>query len=310
MMKKYFCAVALLLALPFAPGCKKSDDDTTTKPSLSGLYINEAPPFVAVGTTLTFQADISSLTVSDGTAPTIGIYWQVNSSPKDTLTKDISKSNPDFKYKVDTLGNYNVFCYAFAGSDYYATSTTATFKAIDPTNVLSGIGTAEEISVKGKTWKSRNATHATAGISFRNAPILDAPLGRLFSWEEAQTVCPAGWHLPTVAEFEASFAGADGKISAGDLMADALFLEEKMWAYWPSVTITNQYGFNAIPLGYIDTLDNFNTFDKYGEYACWWTADQAAGLGTYLYIYQEYPTVQKGQGDKKSLAMGVRCVKD
>lgn len=310
MMKNCICAVAILFTLLSLSGCNKSSDDTTTKPSLSGLSVNEVPPFISVGTTLTFQADVHSLTVSDGTTPTVGIYWQVNSAQKDTLSKDISKSNPDFTYRADTLGTYNVYCYVYAGSDYYGSSATATFQAIDPATALSGIGTADEITVKGKTWKSRNATHATKGFSFRNATVLDGAMGRLFSWDEAQTVCPAGWHLPTVAEFEASFAGTDGTIPAGALMADASFLDEKMWTYWPSVTITNQYGFNALPLGYIDSTDSYYTYEKYGEYACWWTSDQASGLGTFLYIYQEYPVVKKGQGDKKSLAMGVRCIKD
>lgn len=310
MMKNYICAVTILLTLLSLSGCKKSSDDTTTRPSLSGISVNQAPPFIAVGESLSFQADVHSITVSDGTTPTIGVYWQVNGARKDTLSKDISKSNPDFVYRADTLGTYNVFCYAYAGSDYYGTSASASFRAIDPATALSGIATADEISIKGMTWKSRNATHATKGFSFRNATVLDGTMGRLFSWDEAQTVCPAGWHLPAVAEFEASFAGTDGTIPAGALMADASFLDEKMWTYWPSVTITNQYGFNALPLGYIDSTDSYYTYEKYGEYACWWTSDQASGLGTFLYIYQEYPVVKKGQGDKKSLAMGVRCIKD
>ena len=310
-MKNYINAAVILLTLLAPAACKKSDT-TTTKPSLSGLSINQAPDFIAAGTTLTFKADVSSLSVSDGTKPTVGLYWQVNTARKDTTTKDVSKLNPDFVYRADTLGTYTVFCYAFAGSAYYNTSASASFKAIDPATALTGIGSEEEITVNGITWKTRNQSHATLGRSFRNSPILDSVTGRLFSWEEAQTVCPAGWHLPSVAEFNTSFADATtGKLPSGKLMADASFLGDKMWSYWPEVKISNQFGFNAIPVGYIDDTDVFSTYTKYGEYACWWTADQSNdGLGTYLYIYQEYPDVRKGQGDKKSLAMGVRCVKD
>ena len=309
-MRKYIFAGVILLCALLSAGCKKSSSETTTKPSLDGLGLTQAPAFVDVGTTLTFKAAVGSLYTSDDTTPVIGLYWQVNSAAKDTLTKDISKSNPEFVYKADTLGKYTVICTAFAGSDYYATSVSSEFQAIEAAVALTGVAPAAEITVKGKTWKAQNVNHASMGRCFRNSPVLDDVMGRLFTWEEAQTVCPDGWHLPTVAEFETSFAGEDGTIAAGDLMADASFLDEKMWEYWPQMVITNQYGFNAIPVGYIDTMDSFSTFDKYGEYAMWWTADQNNDLGTYLYIYKEYPQVRKGQGDKKTLAMSVRCVKD
>ena len=309
-MRKYIFAGVILLCALLSAGCKKSSSETTTKPSLDGLGLTQAPAFVDVGTTLTFKAAVGSLYTSDDTTPVIGLYWQVNSAAKDTLTKDISKSNPEFVYKADTLGKYTVICTAFAGSDYYATSVSSEFQAIEAAVALTGVAPAAEITVKGKTWKAQNANHASMGRCFRNSPVLDDVMGRLFTWEESQTVCPDGWHLPTVAEFETSFAGEDGTIAAGDLMADASFLDEKMWEYWPQMVITNQYGFNAIPVGYIDTIDSFSTFDKYGEYAMWWTADQNNDLGTYLYIYKEYPQVRKGQGDKKTLAMSVRCVKD
>ena len=309
-MKKYIVVGVLFLSILLPEGCKKSSSDSTTKPSLDGLTISQAPAYVEAGSTLTFKADVGSLTTSDGTSPVVGIYWQVNSAQKDTLTTDVRKSNPEFVFKADTLGSYAVFCYAFSGTDYYAASASSSFRAIEADVALTGLVPLGEITVKGNTWKARNISHATMGLSFRNSPILDNVMGKLFTWEEATTACPDGWHLPTVAEFEASFADADGKIAAGELMAKASFLDQEMWEYWPQMVISNKYGFNAIPVGYIDTVDPFTTYNKYGEYAMWWTADESAGLGTYLYIYKEYPEVRKGQGDKKTLAMSVRCVKD
>lgn len=312
-MRKFIIAGFILIPFLFTVGCKKSDSSTTNKPSISGLTMSTVAPYLAVGTEITLKADISGLTTTDGKDPgTIGIYWQVNSAKKDTLSKDISKSNPTFTYKADTLGSYAVFCYAYAAenTDYYASSASISFRTINPDTALSGVTSAEEITVNGITWKARNATHATLGRSYRNSPILDNALGRLFTWEDAQNVCPAGWHLPTVAEFEASFADEVGDIPTGDLMADAVFLDEKMWTYWPQVTINNKYGFNALPLGYIDYTDLINTFDNYGEYAMWWTADHDDDMATYLYIFEENEIVMKGQGDKYTLAMGVRCVKD
>lgn len=310
-MKKYIEAGIILLTILTLAGCSKSSSSTTTKPSLSGLSINQAPAFVAAGTTLSFKADVSVLTTSDGSQPSkVGLYWQVNTAQVDTLTKDVSMANPEFIYSADTLGTYIVYCYAFAGTDYYVSSANSTFQAIDPNSVLGGIRPGTQIVANGKTWTSRNISHPTLGLSYRNSPIMDSVVGRLFSWEEARKACPSGWHLPTVAEFETSFADEDGSINAGDLMVEAFFQDEPMWEYWPAVSITNKFGFNAIPVGYVDILDNFYTYEKYGEYAMWWTADQSGDTGTYLYIFDEYPKVKKGQGDKKTLAMSVRCVMD
>lgn len=312
-MKKLIIAGLLLLPFLTFVGCKKSESDTTTKPSISGLTLSQVAPYMAKGTQITLKADINNLTTTNGKDPgTVGLYWQVNSAKKDTLSKDISKSNPEFKYTADTLGSYSVFCYAYAvdNTDYYASSASVSFRAIEPDDALTGVELEEEITVNGITWQARNATHPTLGRSYRNSPILDDVLGRLFTWEDAQEVCPWGWHLPTVAEFEASFADDYGFIYSGDLMADASFLDEKMWTYWPQVQITNLYGFNALPLGYIDYTDLINTYDKYGDYAMWWTADADEEMATYLYIFEENEIVMKGQGDKKTLAMGVRCVRD
>ena len=310
-MKRFIIAGLLLFPLLATVGCKKTDSTTTNKPSISGLSVSEVPPYLAAGTQISVKADISALTTSDRTDPgTVGLYWQVNAARKDTLTKDISKSNPEFTYKIDTLGSYAVFCYAYASSDYYAASASVSFRAIDPDTALTGVETEEEITVNGLTWTARNATNPILGCSYRNSPILDNTLGRLFTWEEAQVVCPWGWHLPSVAEFEASFADEEGYIYTGDLMADATFLDEKMWTYWPQVQITNLYGFNALPLGYIDYTDLINTYDNYGEYAMWWTADHDEEMATYLYIFEENEVVMTGRGDKETLAMSVRCVRD
>jgi len=310
-MKNYIILGTAILGLLATNACKK-DDPTTSKYSLSGLSVNTTAPYVALGSEFEFNADVRYLAAGDGGTPTVGIYWQVNSAKKDTLTKNVAKSNPAFTYKVDTLGTYNVYCYAFdIEGNYYNTSAAASFVAVDPDKVLTDIAEAEEITVGGKTWMARNLNNQDAGLSFRESTVMDAPLGRLYNWTEAQSACPAGWHLPTLEDYKASFGNPEsGVIPSADLMADASFLGKKIWEYFPDVQITNKYGFNAICLGYIDTVDSFNAYNKYGEYACYWTAGEKDGMGQYLYIYAAQPTAYTGVGDKETLYMSVRCVKD
>ena len=129
-MKKYLILSTALLTIFVIGSCKKDNSTTEGKPSLSGLSINAAPAFVAVGDEFTFRANISSLGVSKGTLPTVGLYWQVNTAKKDTLTRDAAATNPEYHYKVDSLGTYSVYCYAFGGSNYYNTSASSSFRAV------------------------------------------------------------------------------------------------------------------------------------------------------------------------------------
>lgn len=310
---RYF-AVSLLVSSVLM-GCKKNDN-STTNPNLTGLYLSDVPTYVAPGEIIKVDADVSSLTTSDRSNPgVVGLYWQVNTAKRDTLTENIALSNPTYTYKADTLGNYTVFCYAYA-KDYYTTSASVTFSAIDPDTALSGIeidnieildgnlyGTVE---VGGETWLANNLYTEGLGISYATSSVTDSVFGRYYSWEEAQIACPAGWHLPTAEEFDACL-GTD----AGSLMANAYFLEKEMWEYWPGVTITNLLGFNALPVGYWDKNNKVAPFNSFKSYAAWWTAsgDITKG-GEFRYIYDNLPEVQQGWGDISTLYMSVRCVKD
>ena len=313
-MKNKIIWTATLLAVLFA-SCKKSET-TETKPSLTGLSVNSALPYVAKGTVLDFNAVTSKITTSDKeNHGTLGIYWQVNSAKKDTLSKDILKSNPTFSYKADTVGTYIVYCYVYdLESKYYNASASTSFTVIDPDTVLEGLTRENEVSLKGssypttvldgKTWLAVNWYSDPAGSAFLKSDVMESVFGRYYTWEQAQQTCPEGWHLPTAAEFDAC-AGDD----AGSLMVNASFKGADMWNYWPEVSVTNSAKFNAIPVGYTD-LNNEGVYNGFKEYSLWWTASEEDGLGCFRYIYEKSPMIQKGKGDKKTLALPVRCVKD
>ena len=318
MRNNIFIGLGLAVTL-LTIGCKK-DDDSTSQPSLTGLSITQATLYVAKGTEITFKANASSIKASDNTDPgTLGIYWQVNTAQRDTLSQDITKSNPAFVYKADTLGTYIVYGYVYAvGGGYYNSSASSTFYAIDPETSLTGINqdktetvdgkTYPVTTVGGKTWMARNLYGTAEGTAYLGCEVMDSVFGRYYSWEEAQTACPDGWHLPSAQEFDASLGTA-----AGALMApDAQFQAKKLWAYWPEVNATNSSAFNAIPTGYKDRNDSQNTHSGYTEYACWWTSseEEDGRMGAFRYIYEKDAAIHPGKGDKKTLSLSVRCVKD
>lgn len=314
-MKYHFHYIFLLAAVLAAVGCKK-DETTTTLPSISGLDLTEAIPFIRVGDTQEFKLDISGLYTSDNTDPgTLGVYWTTNSGVKDTLSIDLNVSNPSYKVTPQTTGNYTVMATVFAvNGNYYSGAGSVAFQVIDPETALTGLEGKESLVIDGNpyrtieagglTWLGSNLYGTDSGRDYRDCEVVSKLFGRYYTWEEARDACPEGWRLPTAAEFDSALGD-----TAGDLMVNAQFMSIDMWSYWPQVSITNKLLFNAIPTGYVDLTTDQEVFG-YKEYACWWTADDNdEDLGLYRYIYQEEPTIMKGKGSKTSLALNVRCVK-
>ena len=313
-MKRAFYIVILVVSALSLVMCKKKDDDTT-KPSIGGIKITDPDPFVRVGTRLTFKVDVKDLYTTDYTDPgTLGMYWSLNSTVVDTLSRDISKSLPDISVNPDEVGSYSVVVYIYAlNGNYNVGSKSAAFQAIDPATALEGLEGKEDLDIDGNlyrsteeggfTWLGNNLYGTPDGRDYRGCEVVSKLFGQYYTWEEAQTACPEGWRLPTGAEFDQAL----GSVS-GELMVNASFLGEDMWPYWPQVPISNKRLFNAIPTGYMDLTTEQEVFG-YKQYACWWTSDEKEDLGVFRYIFEDEPTINKGVGSKTSLALNVRCIK-
>jgi len=272
-----------------------------------GLTINEAVPYVAEGSTLTFKADVSDIYSSDNktTFDKLGLYWQVNDAQKDTLTTDAKTTNPEFVYTADTLGTYSITCFVYAGTSFYNGTATSTFKCIDPDTAMTGMPTSDEVLIGGLTWKTKNLYDTESGTDYKGAEVVSPLFGKLYTWEEASTACPSGWHLPTISEWETLGT------SAFDLMGNVKFLDEKMWKPAIGQEISDVEGFCAIPIGYQDKAAHSTTYRKYGEYAIFWAQDETSDpdLAQFVYISYDSDKIMKGSGSKSSLALSVRCVK-
>jgi len=306
-MRKTIICILALGGLVWAWSCKK-DESTTTTPSLTGLIVETAVPYVAKGDKISLKANVKGITTSDGSTPgPLGIYWQVNSAERDTLSRDISTNNPEFQYSVDTLGNYTITCYVYAESGYYNSSATTTFACIDPATAMTGLAQSQTVNIDGKQWMAMNLYNTESGVDYKKASVVSPLFGRLYTWEEAVTACPSGWHLPTAEEWDA--IGDD----AYALMAKAKFCGKDMWSPAIGQDLNNFYCFNAIPVGYQDKTASVNQFRRYGEYALFWSASpdpEDPSQAQLRFIRYDNDKVMKGSADKTSLAISVRCVKD
>ena len=133
-----------------------------------------------------------------------------------------------------------------------------------------------------------------------------ATYGRLYTWyaiADPRNVCPSGWHIPSMEEWETlkSFLGGDD-IAGGKL-------KETGTTHWlsPNTGATNETGFTALPSGYRGI-----SFGGFGTISYWWTSTTVQGLdwtavsagtnneGTSLILETNY----------KNSGWSVRCIKD
>lgn len=325
--------MAILLPMVLV-SCHKDKDKSTDTNYMSGTLAFSIPGFVGKGETFT-------LTPTGITNPTsgIGYSWKPSwSSTRDTTkTKDGTGDGSWTCTTPTTVGEYTISCSAFA-DDYSSSSASTTIYVVDPAidSTVSGLGFKDSPYVTdprdsktyytttfgGKTWMRENLGYKTEkSISYYNCEIMDDIFGRYYTWKDAQTACPSGWHLPSDEEFcqlaDSIIAdgtvfkkGEDFKNASGSMMVNAYFLGNKMWEYWPQVNITNKSCLSVIPVGYVTARDNSYTFKGINNYAVFWTSNgNDDGTALLRYIFVDEPDVHSGVMDKTFYA-SVRCVKD
>jgi uncharacterized protein (TIGR02145 family) len=140
--------------------------------------------------------------------------------------------------------------------------------------------------------------------------------GGLYQWAEAmqykppdngiigttQGICPAGWHMPTISEWQTLSNYLDGPQVAGGK------LKEKGFAHWlqPNSGATNESGFSALPGGQSDGT----TFNELGIYGLWWSTDMDNLKNPLNYfIYYDSPEINRFSAGF-TWSASVRCVKN
>jgi uncharacterized protein (TIGR02145 family) len=117
--------------------------------------------------------------------------------------------------------------------------------------------------------------------------------GRLYNWATALTVCPAGWHLPTRAEW--NVLGDDTR-------------KLKATSGWNNNgNGTDDYGFSALPGGLGTSV---GSFDDVGNYGLWWSASEYNSNGAYYRGMNYYDVYAYWDSYSKSILFSVRCVQD
>jgi uncharacterized protein (TIGR02145 family) len=130
--------------------------------------------------------------------------------------------------------------------------------------------------------------------------------GRLYTWyavTDSRKVCPAGWHVPSDAEWKVLIDFLGGEDVAGEK------LKEKGDTHWYSdMGASNESGFTALPGGYRNGSGKFGGLCHEGY---WRTSTE---YNTYFAYYQAimsgYKNISKDYNVPKENGLSVRCLKD
>ncbi|MCX6238674.1 MAG: fibrobacter succinogenes major paralogous domain-containing protein [Bacteroidia bacterium] len=132
--------------------------------------------------------------------------------------------------------------------------------------------------------------------------------GALYNWFAISSgkLCPAGWHVPTDAEWTILIDYLGGESVAGSKLKEAGIL------HWqtPNTGATNESGIAALPGGYREPKGEFGPMAGTGHSGYFWSSNQS-NLNNAWYRsldYSEYGVVRLEL--YKLHGLSVRCIKD
>ncbi len=141
---------------------------------------------------------------------------------------------------------------------------------------------------------------------FNDASTYKAVYGALYNWYAANTgkLCPTGWHVPSLDDFNALETYLGGADVAGGKM------KETGTAHWqtPNGDATNESGFTGLPGEFRDITVNFAAYP--GVYGEWWSTtfqDQVNATSLTLF-YNDGSFNLSGAPEDQGLS--VRCIKN
>jgi len=164
------------------------------------------------------------------------------------------------------------------------------------------------VRIGNQTWMAENLNYKIGkSVCYDNKESNCQQYGRLYDWKTALKACPAGWHIPSDAEWEILVEYVDPDAS-GDYGNNAgMKLKSKTgWStdkYYEAAT--DDYGFSALPGGYRD-----GGFYGAGNFGYWWSATEyVVHYAWYRDMNYNYGFVRRNYINKTGL-FSLRCVED
>jgi uncharacterized protein (TIGR02145 family) len=156
--------------------------------------------------------------------------------------------------------------------------------------------TYKTVVIGYQKWMAQNLNYETDSSFCHHCE----DVGRCYTWEDAQTACPAGYHLPDSAEFKELL-----EMSMGKALAKYYLLSKAEWGY------EDLYGF-SLPTAYSYYDGKFDGASEYGVEL--WGSDSSTHddgtTGLALYISKDSDYGSRISKVWTRYAFPVRCIND
>jgi len=178
----------------------------------------------------------------------------------------------------------------------------------------------QTVTICNQCWMSENLNYEPDAGSwcYKNIDQNCSNFGRLYDWDGAmagfggtnnnpsgvQGVCPAGWHLPSKAEWEEFMAYMeDQEWKTGDAMKSTVSL----WS--DNENATNASGFSALPAAYFDSGND--TWKGDNQATGFWSSTESGQQNT-VNAWWLFYNREDASDDlvEKDMRFSVRCVMD
>ena len=151
------------------------------------------------------------------------------------------------------------------------------------------------VKIGNQTWMAENLNYENWHRQCANCK----KYGRLYEWKDAKNACPAGWRLPSKADFETLFNAVGGKAVAAEKL--------KSTSGWnDGDNGTDAFGFSALPGG---GRYYYGRYDNEGKGAYFWSSSESGRAAYRMGLYYSGGNANL-ENDNKEFSFSVRCLKD
>ena len=154
-------------------------------------------------------------------------------------------------------------------------------------------------------WMAENLNYSKKGKCYENLTENCNNYGRIYTWNEAKNVCPAGWHLPDVREWENLLVVAGGRENGGKYIKST-----NGWGRSEEFAFNgnDSLNFAAIP-GYYD-FQGRKGFALNGQSAVFWTSSAVSLKYSNVVVVHDKTDYIPIVDDKIESRFSVRCLSD
>lgn len=150
-------------------------------------------------------------------------------------------------------------------------------------------------------WMAENINYEMEGsYCYDDADSNCTVYGRLYTWESAKKVCPAGWHLPSKGEYDDFVEVTGEKFASGKALKASC---DNGWRW--SGCGSDSYGFTALPAG-IRTAEG--SYKNLYEWAFFWSDTEYDSESAYYMDLSDNDDNAYVYHYGKVAALSVRCV--